>query len=193
MREMPAPLLRRGTEDLRLVHAGDMTDTADVSSPEQDDPFADFAPQEIPVSAGAILLDRQDRLLVLKPTYKSGWTIPGGIMEANGETPWEACRREVLEETGLRVDGGRLVCVDTRPAKDGRKLGLRFLFQCGQLSPERVAAIVVDPHDVEDNRLAPLEEALAMLRKPGRRRVRRGLEARRCVYLENGRPVAGVS
>lgn len=174
------------------MHAWAVTDTAHSSSPEQDPP-ADFAPQEIPVSAGAILLDRQDRLLVLKPTYKSGWTIPGGIMEANGETPWEACRREVLEETGLRVDGGRLVCVDTRPAKDGRKLGLRFLFQCGQLSPERVAEIVVDPLEVEDYRFAPIEEALEMLRKPVRRRVRRGLEARRCVYLENGRPVAGVS
>ena len=193
MREMPAPLLRRGTEDLRLVHAGDMTDTADVSSPEQDDPFADFAPQEIPVSAGAILLDRQDRLLVLKPTYKSGWTIPGGIMDANGETPWEACRREVLEETGLKVDGGRLVCVDTRPAKEGRKLGVRFLFHCGQLTPERVAEIVVDPLEIADYRFAPVDEAREMLRKPVRRRVRRGLEARRFVYLENGRPVDGVN
>jgi len=156
-------------------------------------PFAGFVPQEIPVSAGAILLDDRGRLLVLKPTYKSGWTIPGGIMEASGETPWEACRREVFEETGLVVDGARLVCVDTRPAREGRKLGLRFLFHCGALSPERVADIVIDQVEIEDYRFAPAEEALTLLRKPVRRRVRRGLAARRCVYLENGRPVDGIS
>src|SRR5260370_14699151 len=44
----------------------------------------------IPVSAGALIFDRAGRLLILKPTYKSGWTIPGGVMEADGETPWEA-------------------------------------------------------------------------------------------------------
>lgn len=170
-----------------------MTTIPDESDLEPDDPFADLVPQELPVSCGAILLDPQGRLLVLRPTYKSGWTIPGGIMEADGETPWEACRREVLEETGLHVEGGRLVCVDTRPARDGRKLGLRFLFHCGQLRPEQLDDIVVDPLEVAEHRFVPVEEAMELLRKPVRRRVRRGLRARRCVYLENGRPVDAVS
>ena len=61
----------------------------------------------IPASAGALIFDRSGRLLILKPTYKTGWTIPGGVMEADGETPWEACRREVREECGLEVRGGR--------------------------------------------------------------------------------------
>ena len=30
----------------------------------------------MPVSAGALIYDRAGRLLILKPTYKSGWTIP---------------------------------------------------------------------------------------------------------------------
>lgn len=170
-----------------------MTTTPDESDLEPDDPFADLVPQELPISCGAILLDPQGRLLVLRPTYKSGWTIPGGIMEADGETPWEACRREVLEETGLHVEGGRLVCVDTRPAREGRKLGLRFLFHCGQLRPEQLDDIVVDPLEVAEHRFVPVEEAMELLRKPVRRRVRRGLRARRCVYLENGRPVDAVS
>ena len=57
----------------------------------------------IPVSAGALIFDQAGRLLILKPTYKTGWTIPGGVMEADGETPWDACRREVLEECGIEV------------------------------------------------------------------------------------------
>ena len=49
----------------------------------------------IPASAGALIFDGAGQLLILKPTYKTGWTIPGGVMEADGETPWDACRREV--------------------------------------------------------------------------------------------------
>ena len=41
----------------------------------------------IPASAGALVFDQAGRLLILKPTYKSGWSIPGGVMEADGETP----------------------------------------------------------------------------------------------------------
>ena len=75
----------------------------------------------IPVSAGALIFDSTGRLLILKPTYKTGWTIPGGIMEADGETPWEACRREVREECGIDVHAGRLACTDFRPARPGRR------------------------------------------------------------------------
>ena len=75
----------------------------------------------IPVSAGALIFDRENRLLILKPTYKSGWTIPGGVMEADGETPWQACQREVREETGIEVRRGQLACMDFRaPARASR-------------------------------------------------------------------------
>ena len=90
---------------------------------------ADSAAQEtiplpgIPASAGALIFDRAGRLLILKPTYKSGWTIPGGVMEADGESPWEACRREVREETGIEVARGRLAAVDFRRPRPGRPGG----------------------------------------------------------------------
>jgi ADP-ribose pyrophosphatase YjhB (NUDIX family) len=63
----------------------------------------DLALPAIPVSSGALIFDRSGRLLILKPTYKSGWTIPGGVMEADRETPWQACRREVREECGIEL------------------------------------------------------------------------------------------
>ena len=79
----------------------------------------------VPVSAGALIFDSEGRLLILKPTYKSGWTIPGGVMGADGESPWEACQREVREETGLEVSQGRLAAMDFRPAKPGRLASIR--------------------------------------------------------------------
>lgn len=147
----------------------------------------------LPVSTGAIILDRHDRLLILKPTYKKGWTVPGGIMESDGESPWDACRREVREETGLDVTTGRLVCVDTRPGKPGRLLGLRFLFHCGQLDDAVLERVVIQREEASAYRLAPIAEALRLLRPPIRRRVAAGLHAKACRYLEDGRPVPGVS
>jgi 8-oxo-dGTP diphosphatase len=141
----------------------------------------------IPVSSGALIFDRSGRLLILKPTYKSGWTIPGGVMEADGESPWAACRREVLEECGIDVPGGRLVCMDFRRPKPGKPGGIRFLFDCGAFDDDVLAAIVVQPEEVSEHRLLPLAEALPLLRKAIRRRVRAAGQG--LVYLENGRPV----
>ena len=152
-----------------------------------------FGLPAIPASAGALIFDQAGRLLILKPTYKTGWTIPGGVMEADGETPWEACRREVREECGLEVRRGRLACVDFRPARPERPGGIRFLFDCGAAEDAELAAITVQPEEIAEYRLVPLDTALELLRAPIRRRVRAAARHRRCVYLENGRPVAGVT
>ncbi len=147
----------------------------------------------IPVSAGALIFDGTGRLLILNPTYKSGWTIPGGVMEADGETPWQACQREVLEETGLTVTGARLACVDFRPPRDGNQGGVRFLFDCGVLDDGLLTDIALQAEEVSQYRLAPVSDALHLLRGPIRRRVSAALDSdHRTVYLEDGRPVAAV-
>jgi ADP-ribose pyrophosphatase YjhB (NUDIX family) len=141
------------------------------------------------VSAGALIYDRAGRLLILKPTYKSGWTIPGGIMEADGESPWEACQREVREETGLEVSRGRLAAMDFRRPREGRPGGIRFLFDCGSLSNKALAALKLQPEEISESRLVPRSDALALLRGPIRRRVRAATRGRALVYLEDGRRV----
>jgi 8-oxo-dGTP diphosphatase len=146
----------------------------------------------IPASAGALIFDQAGRLLILKPTYKTGWTIPGGVMEADGETPWEACQREVREECGLVVQRGRLACMDFRRPKPDRAGGIRFLFDCGRVSDTVLAGIVVQPEEISEYRLAAIADALGLLRGPIRRRVRAAAGGKRLVYLEDGRPVPGV-
>ncbi|HUY49517.1 MAG TPA: NUDIX hydrolase [Streptosporangiaceae bacterium] len=146
----------------------------------------------IPASAGALIFDRAGRLLILKPTYKSGWTIPGGVMEADGETPWAACQREVREECGLEVRRGRLACVDFRPPRPGKPGGMRFLFDCGALAEESLAAIVLQPAEISEYRLVALPAGLDLLRRPIRRRVKAVRRAAGTCYLEDGRPVPGI-
>jgi 8-oxo-dGTP diphosphatase len=145
----------------------------------------------IPASAGALIYDSRGRLLILKPTYKKGWTIPGGQIDP-GESPWETCRRETEEECGLVLERGRLVCVDFRPAGRKRPGGVRFLFDCGELGDDRLNGIRLQAEEIAEHRLAELGEALLLLSAPIRRRVAESAGRDRCVYLEDGRPVPGV-
>jgi 8-oxo-dGTP diphosphatase len=147
----------------------------------------------IPVSAGALIFDQAGRLLILKPTYKTGWTIPGGVMEADGETPWDACRREVREECGIEVRSGRLACTDFRPSRPGHLGGIRFLFDCGPVDDAALAAIKLQPEEIAEYRLVQLDAAVALLRPAIRRRVEAVSRHRGFVYLEDGNPVPGIT
>jgi 8-oxo-dGTP diphosphatase len=146
----------------------------------------------LPVSVGALVADGTGRLLVLKPTYKSGWTIPGGQMEDSGETPWEACRREVAEECGLVVPSGRLRCVDFLRPRPGHGGGVRLLFDCGAFDDTALSGIVVQAGEVSEFRFVDDAEAERLLRPAVRRRVRAARRSPGVVYLEEGRPVAAV-
>ncbi len=148
----------------------------------------------IPASAGALIFDRRGRLLILNPTYKKHWTIPGGQMEVGGETPWETCVRETREECGLDVEHGRLVCVDFLRPRPDRPGGMRFVFHCGTLGDERLAAIVLQREEISEHRLVDLGEAKELLSGPVRRRVLACAGVEHCIYLEDGRPgLAGPS
>ncbi len=147
----------------------------------------------IPASAGALIFDAAGRLLILKPNYKKGWTVPGGQIEPNGESPWEACRRETKEECGLEVAHGTLVCVDFLRPKPNRPGGARFLFDCGTFSDRQLGALRLDRREITEHRLAALAEATELLSGPLRRRVAAAVGAKRCLYLEDGRPVPGLA
>jgi 8-oxo-dGTP diphosphatase len=55
--------------------------------------------------AGGLVFDDTGRLLLIRrgtPPAEGSWSVPGGRLEP-GETPEQACAREVAEETGLSV------------------------------------------------------------------------------------------
>lgn len=54
----------------------------------------------MPVDGAAILQDPSGRLLIVKPSYKAGWALPGGCIE-QGETLLESLLREIKEEIGV--------------------------------------------------------------------------------------------
>lgn len=61
-------------------------------------------------AAGAVVVDEGTVLMVRqRRAYGVHWELPSGYYEA-GESLEQTARREVLEETGVNVDVGELVC-----------------------------------------------------------------------------------
>jgi 8-oxo-dGTP diphosphatase len=75
------------------------------------------------VGVGAVILDAGRVLLVKRghEPLKGEWSLPGGAVEL-GETLEAALEREVMEETGLSIDVGRVIDVIDRIQRgtDGR-------------------------------------------------------------------------
>lgn len=64
-----------------------------------------FSQPRFTVTAGAIIRDKQGRVLLLKHRFRpgTGWGLPGGFIK-EGEQPEAALRRELREEVGLELD-----------------------------------------------------------------------------------------
>ncbi len=76
---------------------------------------------------GAVVIDGQGRLLMIKRGHEPGaglWSIPGGRIEP-GETDAAALAREMLEETSLSVQVGRLLGRVRRPGPGGSVIDIK--------------------------------------------------------------------
>jgi len=76
---------------------------------------------------GAVVTDGRGRLLLIKRGHEPGaglWSLPGGRIEA-GETDAEALVREMIEETGLTVQPGRLIGQVQRPGLAGDVIDIK--------------------------------------------------------------------
>lgn len=139
-----------------------------------------------PSASGAVLTDADGRILVVRPTYRNTWGIPGGGVDGQ-ESPREACVREIREELGLDLEPGPLLAYEHR-LKSGVD-SHRFLFDGPMLSPAQIAAIRLPADELSEYRFVTLDEAVALLEPHLGRRLQLALEHRgdgRAVYLENG-------
>ena len=141
------------------------------------------------VAAGVLFFDDADRILLVAPTYKDHWDIPGGYVET-GETPAQAAAREVREELGIKTAVGPLLVADWAPHPDeGDKLLL--VFDGGTLTAEHIDAIRLQTDELASYAFRDPADAATLLIPRLGRRVASAIDAHQAghtTYLEYGVP-----
>lgn len=91
-----------------------------------------FIHYENPAVTAFAFIEQDGRYLVLErgqEPYRGRWELPGGFVEA-GESPDEAVKREVFEETGLRVEAPSIIGAYTSRYGDDGKWTVDVAFHC---------------------------------------------------------------
>jgi ADP-ribose pyrophosphatase YjhB (NUDIX family) len=129
------------------------------------------------VAADVLITDQTGRVLLVDPTYKEGWDIPGGMVEAN-EPPRVAAERELREELGLTLTIGRLLVVEWVPPHGPWDDQLVFIFDGGVLDDTAVANLRLTDEELAGLRFVTLAEAKPLLKPRLWSQLDKALEAR---------------
>ncbi|MEU6715396.1 NUDIX hydrolase [Nonomuraea sp. NPDC046802] len=140
----------------------------------------------------ALLRDGEGRVLLVDPTYKPDWDLPGGMTESN-EPPIEGLRRELTEELGLRFPGPlALVCVDWVGPHGPWDDSLMMIFNAGTLTADQAAALRITDPELAAFEFRTPEQAQQRLRPYVWARLAAAITAAdtgTVAYLHNGHPV----
>jgi 8-oxo-dGTP pyrophosphatase MutT (NUDIX family) len=119
-------------------------------------------------SVGAICIVVRDdgARLLIRHSYRGGWSAPGGLLK-RGEDPAAAARRETREETGVEVvlDGPPRVFVDPGPRR------VDVIFRGHPADPNKVETSTASP-EIEEARWFGPDEPLPDLQKETARAMR---------------------
>ncbi|WP_054044597.1 NUDIX hydrolase [Alloactinosynnema sp. L-07] len=128
------------------------------------------------VAADLLIRDEAGRVLLVNPTYKDNWDLPGGMAESN-EPPRVAGTRELAEELGLTVTAGRILVLDWVGPHGPWDDQLVFIFDGGTLSPAQVKTIRISDPEIAEFAFVELAEAKTMLRPDMAQRLARAHDA----------------
>ena len=97
--------------------------------------------------SGAIILNEDNKILMLKTTYKKNYEIPGGVVEKN-ESPRECCKREIKEEIGLDLNIEKLLVLEYQQLEFDDSF--MFLFYGGKIKSKDILKENLSKHEIED-------------------------------------------
>ncbi|THV24256.1 NUDIX domain-containing protein [Glycomyces paridis] len=127
--------------------------------------------------ACAFFTDPQGRVLIVKPNYRDSWLFVGGMVD-RGESPFEACAREVKEEIGIDVEVGDLLVLHWVQHHSFVPEPMTiYVFDCGVI--EDPTAIRLQAAELDEFAFLPVEEAAARFSDRDSARIGLALGARR--------------
>jgi len=143
------------------------------------------------ISAGILILNDENKLLLVKPSYKDYWSLPGGVVEKN-ESPLSACIRETKEEIGLNLKPKHLFATIYQKDTTKEDEGLHLLFYYGKISKKQIESIKIQKDELEafefvrlDN-MAKFNKRLAAYAKKYKNRLLKGESAGYLEFEFNG-------
>ncbi len=136
------------------------------------------------MAAGA-LITRGGEILIVEPTYKENWEIPGGAIEKD-ESPRDALQRELIEELGSQATIGRPLVIEYQSSTKEKSESVMFIFEV--IIPD-AAQFAIPNEEIKSFRFVPEEHLDQYLVERLARRLRfalKSLSSDRLIYLENG-------
>ena len=97
-------------------------------------------PKTPALTTDCVVFDAKRRVLLVRrghPPFKGKYALPGGFVDI-GETVEDACRRELMEETGVKVGRLELIGVYSDPGRDprGHTCSVAFLARVARADAE---------------------------------------------------------
>jgi len=145
------------------------------------------------MASGVVIMNDKEEILLVKPTYKDHWSVPGGVIDQD-ESPRTAALREVKEEIGLELKTISLLCIDYMSPQDSgystKDENIQFIFYGGKLSDEEISHIKLPEEEIGEYKFVNQAEALAMVNDKLANRLMPCFEAVKIgipIYLEGGR------
>jgi 8-oxo-dGTP diphosphatase len=98
-----------------------------------------LVPKTPALTTDCVVVDARGRVLLIRrghAPFKGRYALPGGFVDV-GETVEDACRRELMEETGVKVKRLELLGVYSDPRRDprGHTCSVAYLARVGRATP----------------------------------------------------------
>lgn len=143
------------------------------------------------MSAGVLLRREDDRILLVEPSYRPNWDIPGGVVYPD-EASW---RTAVREELGIERSLGLPLVIDHVPADGQMPKGIAWIFDKGRIDDAVVDILALTDPEIVSADLYPPAEITGKVSASLARQLNVAVEAAAKgggpVLCEDGLPVTG--
>ncbi|HFC76896.1 MAG TPA: nucleotide exchange factor GrpE [Candidatus Moranbacteria bacterium] len=144
------------------------------------------------ITVKAVIVNNVGEVLLLKrakgeKTHAGEYDLPGGSME-KGEVIKDALKREIKEETGLKIDNGEIIKISEYPKGHERVDDLKALRFVVSYDDENYKKIKLNKYEHDSFEWLPIDKAIKKLSKKGFEGEKREtlIEAKKYLEMKEG-------